>query len=930
MSRPGTEGSNKVHRTIRRSRQRIRRRQIPVIVAVSAVLAGVWPACAVEAKWSNGEPVQRLENLAATADWSGVNQRRWAGESIWCNRLQDWYVNDGALVCDAAQRAPCRTAHLLTYGLEERNERFELEVNVALAPGSETAGFAGFLVGAGEGKLDYRGAALIQQLPGKGGGILAVIEADRGGRLVFRDMGAETNAADYPLLAGQDTIAGGAVRLGREPVALDLEGIPAGQGNYDLRLSAWSRTGARLLGAAELRGIPARRLRGNVALVSHSAGRDVVHVFRSFRVGGGRLVHHPERAFGPIAGTLYSVSNHVLKLSAQFMPLGDQVALRAPGARGGSAAARRRQTRRLLARLEVKTAGGGWKVIDGPKPVIAPDFYVPFRVEDWDASREALTRVVFRDINGKVYSYQTRIACDPVDQPTVSIAGFTGMGVVGRIASMAGPKPKPGEIVVGRWTPANVWMPFADAVQAVKKQNVDILFFTGDQVYQGKPTPADSSVEPKEDYLYKWLLWHWSFRGLTNHLPAIVQPDDHDVYHGNLWGWGGRLNITGFNGDGGYLCSPYFVNMVHRTQTGHLPDAYDPTPVRNGISNYYTRFTWGGVGFAVLEDRKFKSPGAVTDPDRQVLLGQRQKQMLREWGENWRGQQFKCVVSQTIYASMHVSFDGTIGADRDTGGFPKPRRDEAVRLFRRCGAFVLSGDQHLATFARLGVEHPSDAVYEFAVPAMGNIFWRWFYPKQPGRGRAPGQPDYLGEFSDGFGNFFRMIAVANPERRSLLGQRLRQRYLIPVEEARQGLGDQIRASHGDGYGVVRFHKDTHTVTVECWPHDADPQAGGKPFPGWPVTLRFEELDGRRPVAWLPDLEMQDSRNAVIQIIDQATGEAVKITRAHGSVYSPGVFTTGGLYTVRVGVPERSSAWWTAKDLRPGPRRGEKKLRVEFR
>ncbi|MCP5112128.1 MAG: twin-arginine translocation pathway signal, partial [bacterium] len=247
--------------------------------------------------------------------------------------------------------------------------------------------------------------------------------------------------------------------------------------------------------------------------------------------------------------------------------------------------------------------------------------------------------------------------------------------------------------------------------------------------------------------------------------------------------------------------------MVHRTMSGHLPDPYDPEPALNGISNYYTTFRWGGVGFAVLEDRKFKTPGHINDPAEQALLGEGQQDMLREWAKDWRDQKLKCVVSQTIYAGMHVGFEGVISADRDTNGFPKVRRDEAVELFRRASAFVLSGDQHLSTFGRLGIEQPSDAVYQFAVPAIGNIFWRWFYPTEPGRNRAPGAPDYTGDFVDGHGNHFRMIAVANPERRSLLGQRLRQRYLIPAEEARGGLGDEIRTARGDGYGIVRFHKD---------------------------------------------------------------------------------------------------------------------------
>jgi hypothetical protein len=37
-------------------------------------------------------------------------------------------------------------------------------------------GFTGFLVGAGAGLLDYRSAALIHHLGGRGGGILGVIE----------------------------------------------------------------------------------------------------------------------------------------------------------------------------------------------------------------------------------------------------------------------------------------------------------------------------------------------------------------------------------------------------------------------------------------------------------------------------------------------------------------------------------------------------------------------------------------------------------------------------------------------------------------------------------------------------------------------------------------------------------------------------------
>jgi alkaline phosphatase D len=268
--------------------------------------------------------------------------------------------------------------------------------------------------------------------------------------------------------------------------------------------------------------------------------------------------------------------------------------------------------------------------------------------------------------------------------------------------------------------------------------------------------------------------------------------------------------------------------------------------------------------------------------------------------------------------------------DADSNGFPKIRRDESVRMFQRCGAFILCGDQHLATFARLGIEKPSDAVYQFCVPAMGNIFWRWFYPIEPGTDRQKGEPDYSGEFIDRFGNFFRMIAVANPERKELLGQKLRQRYLLPQAEAGGGLGDTLRTCMGDGYGIVRFDKKARTVTVECWPYNADPAAGGKPFAGWPITLRYDELDGRKPVAWLPDLRIDGDADAVVQIIDQKTGEAIKIARARDGFFRPGVFTADGAYTLRVGSPETGRAWWTARDLAAGKTPGAQTLSVNLK
>jgi hypothetical protein len=198
-----------------------------------------------------------------------------------------------------------------------------------------------------------------------------------------------------------------------------------------------------------------------------------------------------------------------------------------------------------------------------------------------------------------------------------------------------------------------------------------LYFFAGDQIYEGNPTrivrvPAD---EAELDYLYKWYLWCWTFGDVVRHALCVCIPDDHDVYHGNVWGDGGRAAA---NGDpagllGGYGMSASWLNMMQRTQTSHLPDPIDPAPVAQNISVYFTQLVWGEIGFAILEDRKFKSSPTIikaemtrdshiTQKDydtRQIdslggqLLGERQLKFLHEFSKDWRGQQMKACLSQT-------------------------------------------------------------------------------------------------------------------------------------------------------------------------------------------------------------------------------------------------------------------------------------------
>jgi alkaline phosphatase D len=105
---------------------------------------------------------------------------------------------------------------------------------------------------------------------------------------------------------------------------------------------------------------------------------------------------------------------------------------------------------------------------------------------------------------------------DPVDRP-VSVAGLTCQMHYG--------------------------FPYQPLVKNLKALDPDVLYFSGDQLYEQNGhygvirEPADRAIL---NYLRKWYMFGWAFGDVMRDRPTIVLPDDHDVYHGNLWGEGGR------------------------------------------------------------------------------------------------------------------------------------------------------------------------------------------------------------------------------------------------------------------------------------------------------------------------------------------------------------------------------------------------------
>ena len=158
--------------------------------------------------------------------------------------------------------------------------------------------------------------------------------------------------------------------------------------------------------------------------------------------------------------------------------------------------------------------------------------------------------------------------------------------------------------------------PNADIVRNVDYHDPDVLFFSGDQLYEDVAGYGIERLPVKTaalDYLRKWYLLGWAFGDLMRDRVTVHMPDDHDVYQGNIWGGGGRHQPLREHERGGYVMPPEWVNVVQRTQTSHLPDPYDSRPIEQGIGVYYSELNYGRVSFAIIEDRKFKSgPKGIT------------------------------------------------------------------------------------------------------------------------------------------------------------------------------------------------------------------------------------------------------------------------------------------------------------------------------
>lgn len=830
---------------------------------------------------------ENKKKLAFKSNWHLWSNMKWVGPQYWGNRLQDWELINGQAVCSL--KGKNRNLHLLTVQNIDGNAAYKTKVSISILDHqlekSSTTHF-GLRLGAKGRYDDYRSAAVF----GKG----LDIALDTNGNLKVDKETFETKLTNIPK---------------EFTLSVDVKNKDAK--NKTLTVKVIDTATEKVIFVKDKIEVPNKTLKGNFALLSHSNKRNRKNFkplvgFSNWSIDSTSLYSNPDNIFGPICFSQYTLNKGKLKITTQLSPI-EEI-----------------KGHEVLLQFKKDNV---WQTQEARK-VEHSGRSINFSIENWTANQNIPYRIRLKIplVDGGLYQYDYNgtIAAEPLNKDTLKAAVFSCNFDYG--------------------------FPDADVTEGVSKLNPDVCMFLGDQFYEGTGgygVQFDGDFDKKcLDYLRKWMMFGWSYREIFRHIPCAIIPDDHDVYHGNIWGEGGKLadNSKGYGApsqdSGGYKMPAEWVNMVQFTQTSHLPDAFDATPVKNNIGVYYTHWNYAGISFAILEDRKFKSaPKKVLPKEAKVrngwimadnfdikqyknldanLLGERQEHFLEEWVKDWsNGAEMKAVLSQTNFATVATLPKGAktgavipklkipeIGdyvkgdrptVDMDSNGWPSNKRDKAVEIIRKAFSFHIAGDQHLASFIQYGLDTHRDSGFAFAGPALNNIWPRRFWPPVDSTNHSYKNPAYTGNHEDGFGNKMTVKAVANPHNMHKEPKILHNRAV--------------------GYGLVTFNKKDRTIKTECFKRFEDPTKLEAQYPGWPIVIKQEDNYNRLAKTYLPEIKIEGLTNPVIQIINEKTSELIYTIRANKNTFKAKVFDDSATFTVMVGEPDKN-LWQKRKGINP--------------
>ncbi len=815
---------------------------------------------------------QKLTNHHES-QWDEAPQRVWVGADYWANRLQDWRLRKGRLECIDNSR-PLRTVHLLTRTLDKGNRSFTLSAQTGTLSESarRTDAWAGFLLGAGDLKDDYRMRSLIHQAHGRNGGLMVGINGK--GEIVAIDnanqrqhIGLEREKHFYP--------------EGIPPEGVELN-LLAREVDERYKLTLWAKDvrDGSTIDSAYIKGIFPERMQGNIALAAHISehSHKKSFWFKNWKMQGGKLSKHDNHRFGPVLGVHYTLHRDTLRLTAQMPPLS-------------------RNNLHPL-RLEIRKKGSNkWHEAAKTK-ITTPGWMAKFKVPGWQRDTTWKYRLTYpMKENDATHPYNGTIRKEP--EKEVVLSTIDAPEVIKKTIDST-----------TDFTNKNLWLPHRLNIRNILGKKPDLLAYTGSRIFRNSPTrfkPDSNGLSDQLylDYLYKWSLICWLHGPLTRNIPSLVMPETPDSL------------------------PAHFINMAVKTQTAHMPPSYNPQPDMRGIEPWYTRLVIGGVDLALVED-DLMQPDTLTTGIGQKINSSgiakrtRQLRFLEEWTNKWHGVDIKAVVTNTS-SIQHITQPPAPSGQKEKvsstagQGEEKPQPvlqlnkkashitskqvKEVLSQVRKSHALVIKGGSRMPYLIHHGIDDWEDAGYEFGFPP-----WSQAAPPQSTEMAMQNKSitdsvlnDSLtlpAKFRDPHGHPVMLKTLTKGSDRKKTGGPRQKGF------GRENHDTSYLSGMAPGFGIVRFNTRDQEVSLSVWPADVDPQ-NAQPLPGWPVDLSVQENYIDNPHSHLPEIIAKGlEAKPVYKLYHYNQPGLIYARRAKDTVFRPPVFEES-IFTLVVGAPEKN-------------------------
>ncbi|RLD74881.1 MAG: hypothetical protein DRJ07_19095, partial [Bacteroidetes bacterium] len=396
--------------------------------------------------------------------------RIWIGAEYWANPLQDWQLNNGRMECVVSGGG--RNMYLLTHEIDSVPGNFKIRIRTGKLDNTNDSlnkGWIGFKIGIKGEFDDYRSSAV------RGQGFPVGITTSG---LLF------IGKKDSPIQK---------VKTSFDDILLELTSSQK-EDKYILKLAAYDKEHT-LISEIKRTDIQPEWIEGGIAIVCHNGdltefpdkrtyseypvwgtakgtarGGNVRFWFSDWNISGSKISVHKERAFGPILFAQHTLSNGILKMTAQMPPIGKKDG--------------------QIVDFQTKIADK-WETM-AQADIDTLSRTATFKINYWDISKDIDYRLVYELYSAgnrlMPHYFEGTIRKEPLDKDEIVVAAFTGNNDLG--------------------------FPNSDVYESIKKLNPDLLFFSGDQIYEGvagfgaQRAPVDKAML---DYLRKWYLYGWEY-----------------------------------------------------------------------------------------------------------------------------------------------------------------------------------------------------------------------------------------------------------------------------------------------------------------------------------------------------------------------------------------------------------------------------------